>query len=78
MGGLIVLAYALERPQRVRRLLVGTGAGGRVYMQALGALWNSSHPQFCPMVLRAMLHIIWPRRAPETLLNNFIRCSGGP
>jgi len=74
MGGLTVLAYALERPQRVRRLvLVGTSTGGRAYMHAPGALWNRSHPQFLPMALRAIVHIIWPRLAPETMLNNFIR-----
>jgi len=70
MGGLTVLAYALERPQRVRRLvLVGTGTGRRAYMRAPGALWNRSHPQFLLMVLRAIVQIIWPRLAPETMLN---------
>jgi proline iminopeptidase len=74
MGGLAVLAYALERPERVRRLvLVGTGTGGRAYMTAPGALWNRSHPQFWRMALLGILQNVWPRRGPEQLLFNFIR-----
>ncbi len=73
MSGLVALAYALERPARVPRLmLVGTGSGGRAYMNAHGALWNRRHPQFIPMAVRAVFHIVWPRLAAETLLNNFI------
>jgi proline iminopeptidase len=68
------VAYALERPQRVQRLiLVGTGSGGPAYMHAPGALWNRSHPRFWHMAALAILHIIWPRLAPEQMLNNFIR-----
>ncbi len=73
MGGLTTLAYTLEHPERVRRLLlVGTGTGGRAYMQTPGALWNRSHPQFWAMALRAIFHIVVPRLAPEKMLNNFI------
>lgn len=73
MGGLVLLAYALEQPKRLKRLiLVGTGAGGAAYMQAPGALWNRSHPAFWRMALLGILHIIWPRRGPEQHLNNFI------
>jgi pimeloyl-ACP methyl ester carboxylesterase len=73
MGGLVVLAYALERPERIRRLvLVGTGSGGPAYMNAPGALWNCSHPAFWGMALLAILHIVWLRLAPERMLNNFI------
>lgn len=77
MGGLAVLVYAIERPDRVRRLvLVGTGTGGRAYMTAPGALWNRSHPQFWRMALLGMLQMAWRGRAPELLLFNFIRrCS---
>jgi proline iminopeptidase len=74
MGGLTVLAYALERPERVRRLiLAGTGSGGPAYMNAPGALWNRDHPGFWPMAALAMLHIVWPRLGPEIIMNNFIR-----
>jgi proline iminopeptidase len=77
MGGLTLLAYALDHPSRVRRLvLVGTGSGGRAYMKTVGSLANYRHPQFFPMVLRAALHTLLQRRATEALLNNFIsRCS---
>lgn len=77
MGGLTLLAYAIEHPARVRRLvLVGTGSGGRAYMKTAGSIANYRHPQFIPMVLRAALHTLLQRRATEALLNNFIsRCS---
>jgi proline iminopeptidase len=74
MSGLAVMAYTIERPHRVRRLvLIGTGSGGRAYMTAPGALWNRSHPHFWRMAALAVLHIVWPRLGPERLLNNFIR-----
>jgi pimeloyl-ACP methyl ester carboxylesterase len=74
MGGLALLAYAIERPAQVQRLvLIGTGSGGRAYMTAPGALWNRSHPRFYRLALLGMLHILWPRLGPERLLNNFIR-----
>jgi len=73
MAGLTVLAYAIERPAHVRRLvLVGTGTGGRAYMTAPGALWNRSHPRFWRMAALAILQMVWRRRAPETILNDFI------
>jgi proline iminopeptidase len=73
MSGLAVLAYAIERPRRVRRLvLIGTGSGGRAYMTAPGALWNRSHPHFWGMAALGVLHIVWPRLGPERWLNNFI------
>lgn len=73
MAGLTVLAYALERPAQIKRLvLVGTGSGGPAYMKAPGALWNRSHPAFWRMAALAVLHILWPRLAPERMLNNFI------
>lgn len=47
MGGLVTLAYAIEWPGSVERLvLVGTGSGGPAYMNAPGALWNRTHPAF--------------------------------
>lgn len=73
MGGLTVLAYAIEQPARVKRLvLAGTGSGGPAYMNAPGALWNRSHPAFWRMALLGILHIAWPRLAPQKLLFNFI------
>lgn len=73
MAGLTLLAYAIERPTRVRRLvLIGTGSGGPAYMTAPGALWNRSHPHFWRMACLSVLHIAWPRLGPERLLNNFI------
>lgn len=47
LAGLVLLAYALGRPERIARLLlVGTGTGGRASMRARGALWNRTHPGF--------------------------------
>lgn len=41
MGGLAMVAYALDRPGRIRRLvLVGTGSGGPAYMNAPGSMWR--------------------------------------
>jgi pimeloyl-ACP methyl ester carboxylesterase len=58
MGGLAMLAFAIEHPGRIRRLvLVGTGSGGRAYMAAPGALWNRSHPAFWRMAALGLLHI---------------------
>ena len=73
MAGLTLLAYAIERPRHVRRLvLIGTGTGGRAYMSAPGALWNRTHPHFGRMASLAILQMLWRRRAPEVLLNDLI------
>ncbi len=74
MGGLAALAYAVERPQRVKRLvLVGTGSGGPAYVNAPGALWERHHPAYGQMALRSLLHLLWPRRGSEKVLMNFIQ-----
>ena len=73
MAGLTVLVYAIERPGRVERLvLIGTGSGGPAYKKTPGALWNRTHPAFWRMASLAVLHIVWPRLAPERMLLNFI------
>jgi pimeloyl-ACP methyl ester carboxylesterase len=73
MAGLTVLAYAIERPERVRRLvLIGTGTGGRAYMSAPGALWNRTHPHFWRLAALGILQMTWRRRATEVMLNGLI------
>lgn len=73
MAGLVLLAYALERPERVARMvLVGTGTGGPAYMRAPGALWNRSHPGFWGLAPLGLLNIVLPTRAPERLMNNYV------
>lgn len=74
MGGLAMLAYALERPERVRRLiLVGTGSGGPAYMRAPGAIQRPGHPDFLKVAALGILQTIWPRRAPARLTLNVIQ-----
>jgi pimeloyl-ACP methyl ester carboxylesterase len=74
MGGLALLGYALERPQRVRSLiLVGTGAGGPAYVGAPASLWAPGHPGFPAVALLGTLHLALRRRATERLLNNHIQ-----
>lgn len=71
MAGLALIAYALERPGRVRRLvLVGTGAGD--YLHAAGALWNAGHPGFVAMAALGVAQMVLPLRASEQLLRNFV------
>lgn len=74
MGGFALLAYAIEHPVRVRRMvLVGSGTGGPAYMESEGALWNSTHPQFRRMTRLGTLHMVLPNRATKMLLMNLIR-----
>jgi len=74
MGGLALLAYALERPDRIQRLvLVGTGTGGRAYLTAPGALWHRGHPAFARLALLGSLHLAVRRLGSERMLNNFVQ-----
>lgn len=74
MGGLTMLAYAIEQPAQVKKLvLVGTGTGGTAYMNAPDALWNRTHPAFWRMALLGIFQTVWPRRAPEKMMLNFIK-----
>lgn len=73
MGGLAVLAYAIARPDRVRRLvLIGTGSGGHAYMPARGALWNRTHPGFWGVTALGILQAVVRTRGPERLINAYI------
>jgi pimeloyl-ACP methyl ester carboxylesterase len=72
-GGVAALAFALERPGRVRRLvLADTSSGGPAFLHAPGAIWNRSHPEFWRFALLGLLHLVWRRRAAETLMTNLI------
>ncbi len=73
MGGLAVLAYAIERPAQVRRLvLVGSGTGGPAYMRSPGALWNRTHPGFWGVAALGVLQMVVRTRGPERIMNNYI------
>lgn len=72
-GGVAALAFALERPERVRRLvLANTPSGGPAFRRAPGALWNRSHPDFWRFARLAILHLVVPVRATETLMTNLV------
>jgi len=73
MGGLALLAYAIDYPARFNRLaLVGAGTGRQAYMNAPEALWNRSHPAFWRTAVLGILHMVWPCLAPEKINLNFI------
>ncbi len=70
--GVAALAFALERPEPVRRLTLATASGGPAFMRAPGAIWNPSHPDFWHFALLAVLYLVWRAPAAETLMNNLI------
>lgn len=73
MGGMAVLAFALQHPGRVKRLtLIGTGRGGGTYLRARGALWNRHHPGFPGLALLGSVHLALGRLGSERVLNNYI------
>jgi len=73
MGGLCLLAWTLEHPERVDRLvLIGTGSGGPAYDGAPGALWHRAHPGFPKLVALGLAHLLLPTQATQTAMNNFV------
>lgn len=67
------LAFALEHPGRVRRLvLVGGAAAGASYLNAPGALWNRSHPQFPKLAALGIAYLVTRRKAVQDLMFNLI------
>ena len=73
-GGYVLVGFAIEHPEFVKRLiLIGTGRGGNDYAQAVGSLANRSHPSFWKMVLYGILHLLIPRLGPQKLMMNFIQ-----
>lgn len=72
-GSLAALAFAIERPRRVCRLiLVGAAAGGPSYLHAPGAIWNRSHPAFWRFGLVALLLPLTRRFAAQQLMLNAV------
>ena len=72
-GSFAALAFAVERPERVRRLvLVGAGAGGPSWMRAEGAIWNRSHPDYRRFGLLSSLYFLSRRLAAQKLMYNLI------
>jgi pimeloyl-ACP methyl ester carboxylesterase len=72
-GAFVALAFAIERPERVRRLiLIGAAAGGPSWMRAPGALWNRSHPAFWHFGLWAAVYQLTRRLAAQKLMLNVV------
>jgi pimeloyl-ACP methyl ester carboxylesterase len=72
-GAFADLVFAIERPQRVRRLiLVGASAGGPSFFRAPGAIWNRSHPAHWHWVLWASVYQLTRRLAAQKLMMNVV------
>ena len=72
-GGFAALAFAIERSEHVRRLLlVGAGAGGPSWMRAPGAIWNRTHPDYWRFGLLGSLYFLSRRLAAQKLMYNLI------
>jgi pimeloyl-ACP methyl ester carboxylesterase len=72
-GALAALAFTIERPRRVRRLiLVGAAAGGPSYLHAPGAIWNRSHAAFWHFGLVALVLWLTRRRAAQQMMLNTV------
>jgi pimeloyl-ACP methyl ester carboxylesterase len=73
MGGLALLAFTLQHPDLVDRLvLIGTGRGGGTHLTAPGALWNRHHRAFPAVALLGSVHLAVGRLGSEGVLNNLI------
>jgi len=72
-GGFAALAFAVERPDLVRRLvLIGAGAGGPSWMRAPGAIWNRSHPDYWRFGLISSLYFLSRRLAAQKMMFNLV------
>jgi proline iminopeptidase len=72
-GAFVALAFAIERPQWVRRLiLIGAGAGGPSWMRVPGTLWNRSHPAFWRFGLWGLVYQLTRRLAAEKRMLNVV------
>ena len=70
-GVIAALAFTLENPSKVKRLvLIGGAAGGPSYFKAPGFIGNRSHPQFWQMAFWGIVYILSRRRAAEKLMCN--------
>ncbi len=73
-GGMAALAFALDHPHMIRRLvLVGTAASGISYFRASGAIWKRDHPDWWRMGLWALLYRLSGRRAPALRMLDVIQ-----
>jgi pimeloyl-ACP methyl ester carboxylesterase len=73
-GGWAAVGLAIERPERVRHLiLAGTFAAMASYQKAPGALWNRSHPLYWRWRLWMVALMLSEREAAEKLMWNVIR-----
>lgn len=72
-GGFAALAFAIERPEHVRRLvLVGAGAGGPSWMRAPGAIWNRTHPDYRRFGFFSSLYFLSRRLAAQKMMFNLV------
>jgi pimeloyl-ACP methyl ester carboxylesterase len=73
-GGLAALALAIERPERVRSLiLAGSLAAISSCRRAPGALWSPSHPLYWRWWFSMATLVLFERLAMEKLMWNVIR-----
>lgn len=72
-GGVAALAFALQQPGRVSRLILAcTASGAPAYFHAPGAIWNPSHPDYRRMGFWGLVYWLTRRRAPQTHMLNII------